>query len=266
MSILWWPALGPKTRPGNQQHWGQGSQQAGLLTTSHSPGSNSSRHQQGPWEWGTGPVCGMLSWTLVHSTCMMLFLLWKLVQWLGFTASEISVHLLGVFCATGPMWLQPGSKPLLAKHVCALLCCSQAWYLLPHYHLHAPLPGQREAVGCAQLFLLLLQSHFSRVQLSATPKMATHQAPPSLGFSRQEHWSGLPFPSPMHESESESEIAQLCLTHSDPMDYSPPGSSIHGLFQARVVAWVATAFSPAFSGYIQFKFKMILCQKLVQQT
>ena len=31
--------------------------------------------------------------------------------------------------------------------------------------------------------------------------MATHQAPPSLGFSRQEHWSGFPFPSPMHESE-----------------------------------------------------------------
>ena len=31
--------------------------------------------------------------------------------------------------------------------------------------------------------------------------MAVHQAPPSLGFSRQEHWSGLPFPSPMHESE-----------------------------------------------------------------
>ena len=33
------------------------------------------------------------------------------------------------------------------------------------------------------------------------PEMAAHQAPPSLGFSRQEHWSGLPFPSPMHESE-----------------------------------------------------------------
>ena len=33
------------------------------------------------------------------------------------------------------------------------------------------------------------------------PKTAAHQAPPSLGFSRQEHWSGLPFPSPMHESE-----------------------------------------------------------------
>ena len=48
---------------------------------------------------------------------------------------------------------------------------------------------------------LLLLSRFSRVQLCVTPEMAAHQAPPSLGFSRQEHWSGLPFPSPMHESE-----------------------------------------------------------------
>ena len=49
--------------------------------------------------------------------------------------------------------------------------------------------------------LLLLLSRFSRVQLCATPEMAAHQAPPSLGFSRQENWSGLPFPSPIHESE-----------------------------------------------------------------
>ena len=51
------------------------------------------------------------------------------------------------------------------------------------------------------VLLLLLLSHFSRVRLCATPEMAAHQAPPSLGFSRQEHWSGLPFPSPMYESE-----------------------------------------------------------------
>ena len=51
------------------------------------------------------------------------------------------------------------------------------------------------------LLLLLLLSRFSRVQLCVTPEMAAHQAPPSLGFSRQEHWSGLSFPSPMHESE-----------------------------------------------------------------
>ena len=51
------------------------------------------------------------------------------------------------------------------------------------------------------LLLLLLLSCFSHVRLCATPQTAAHQAPPSLGFSRQEHWSRLPFPSPMHESE-----------------------------------------------------------------
>ena len=49
--------------------------------------------------------------------------------------------------------------------------------------------------------LLLLLSRFSRVQLCATAETAAHQAPLSLGFSGQEHWSGLPLPSPMHESE-----------------------------------------------------------------
>ena len=51
------------------------------------------------------------------------------------------------------------------------------------------------------LLLLLLLSRFSHVQLSVTPQTAAHQALPPLGFSRQEHWSGLPFSSPMHESE-----------------------------------------------------------------
>ena len=47
--------------------------------------------------------------------------------------------------------------------------------------------------------LLLLLSRFSYVWLCATPETTAHQAPPSLGFSRQEHWSGLPFPSPVNE-------------------------------------------------------------------
>ena len=51
------------------------------------------------------------------------------------------------------------------------------------------------------LLQLLLLSRFSRVRLCTTPETAAHQAPSSLGFSRQEHWSGLPFPSPTHESE-----------------------------------------------------------------
>ena len=43
--------------------------------------------------------------------------------------------------------------------------------------------------------------------------------------------------------KSESEVAQLCPTPSNPMDCSLPGSSIHGIFQARVLKWVAIAFS-----------------------
>ena len=43
--------------------------------------------------------------------------------------------------------------------------------------------------------------------------------------------------------ESETEVAQSCLTLSDPLDCSPPGSSVHGIFQARVLEWGAIAFS-----------------------
>ena len=46
------------------------------------------------------------------------------------------------------------------------------------------------------MLLLLLLCRFSHVRLCVTPEATAHQTPPSLGFSRQEHWSGLPFPSP----------------------------------------------------------------------
>ena len=80
---------------------------------------------------------------------------------------------------------------------------------------------------------------FSHVQLLVTPWTAAYHAPPSMGFSRQEYWSGLPFPSPVRESE----VAQSCPTLSDLMDCSLPGSSIHGIFQARVLEGGAIAFS-----------------------
>ena len=69
--------------------------------------------------------------------------------------------------------------------------------------------------------ILLLLSRFSRVRLCATPETAAHQAPLSLGFSRQEHWSGLPFPLQHMKVKSESEVAQSCQTLSNPMDCSP---------------------------------------------
>ena len=68
-------------------------------------------------------------------------------------------------------------------------------------------------------------SHFSHVRLCATPQTAAHQAPPSLGFSRQEHWSGLPFPSPMYESEK---WKWSCSVVSDPQQP-------HGLQPTRLL-------------------------------
>ena len=131
----------------------------------------------------------------------------------------------------------------------------------------------------------------SLVRLLATPWTATPQAPQSMGFSRQEYWSGVPLPSPKDfllllllscfsrvrlvrphrwqpnrllcpwdspgkntgvgchfllqcmKVKRESEVAQSCPTLSDPMDCSLPGSSVHGILQARVLEWIAIAFS-----------------------
>ena len=95
------------------------------------------------------------------------------------------------------------------------------------------------------LLLLLLLSRFSRVRLCAIPETAAHQAPLSLGFSRQEHWSGVGchFLLQCMKVKSKSEVAQSCPTLSDPMDCSLPDSSVHGILQARELEWGAVAFS-----------------------
>ena len=64
---------------------------------------------------------------------------------------------------------------------------------------------------------------FSRVRLLATPWTAAYQAPPSMGFSRQEYWSGVPLSSPPHLSHFGS-VAQSCPTLCDPMNRSMPAS------------------------------------------
>ena len=112
----------------------------------------------------------------------------------------------------------------------------------------------------------------SHVQLFATPWTAAYQAPLSMGFSRQEYWSGLLLPSPSkkHSVQNKegdgstlmirpqanltnetgiysSEVTCPCMharslqsrpTHCDPMDCSPPCSSVHGILQARILEWV----------------------------
>ena len=54
------------------------------------------------------------------------------------------------------------------------------------------------------------------------------------------------------KGKSESEVAQSCPTLSDPMDCSPPGSSVHGIFQARVLEWGAIAFSAKGLQYVKY--------------
>ena len=104
---------------------------------------------------------------------------------------------LGAQYATGDQWrnnsgknegMEPRQKQYPAVDVTAdrskIRCCKEQYY-----------------IGTWNVRSMLLLSHFSHIRLCVTPQTAAHQAPPSLGFSRQEHWSGLPFPSPARESE-----------------------------------------------------------------
>ena len=107
-------------------------------------------------------------------------------------------------------------------------------------------------------------SLLSRVRLFVTPQTVAYEAPPSMGFSRQEYWSGLPFsstgdlPDPGIElgspalqadalpskppgkpelihAAAAAKLIQSCPTLCDPIDGSPPGSTIPGILQARTL-------------------------------
>ena len=87
-----------------------------------------------------------------------------------------------------------------------------------------------------------LLSHFSRVRLCATPQMAA-SLPLPWDSPGKNTGVGCHFLLQCMKVKSESEVAQSYPTLSDPMDCSLPGSSVHGLCQARVVEWGAIAFS-----------------------
>ena len=93
------------------------------------------------------------------------------------------------------------------------------------------------------IFTSQCTSMLIHVQLFVTLWTLAHQVPVSMEFSRQEHWSGLPFPSPMRESEKWKWSCSVVSDSRDPMDWSLAGSSIHGIFQAKVLEWGAIAFS-----------------------
>ena len=85
----------------------------------------------------------------------------------------------------------------------------------PSDKVHPSTLGSTESVGFPHLpllglLLLLLLSCFSCVRLCVTPQTAAYQAPPSLGFSRQEHWSGLPFLFPPKEVGLQGLLCFFC--------------------------------------------------------
>ena len=124
----------------------------------------------------------------------------------------------------------------------------------------------------------------SCIRLLVTPWIAAYQAPPSMGFPRQEYWSGVPLPSPTKSLVGHSQtrlsgwvglisvhvhsgfwsipspsfqpgLSFVC-SHSvvsdwvwfcNPMDSSPPGSYVHEIFQARIINWVSISFPREYS-------------------
>ena len=123
----------------------------------------------------------------------------------------------------------------------------------------------------------------SRAQLFATPWTIARQAPLSVGSSREEYWSGLPFPSPRDLPDpgikprspalqvdslpsgptgkptypkyaaAAAKSLQSCPTLCDPIDSSPPGSPVPGILQARTLEWVAISFSNAWKWKVKVK-------------
>ena len=93
--------------------------------------------------------------------------------------------------------------------------------------------------------ILLLLSRFSHVRLCATPEMTAHQAPRPWDSPGKNTGVGCHFLLQCIKVKSESEVAQLCPTLSDPMDCSQPGSPVPWILQARVLEWGAIAFSSA---------------------
>ena len=137
-------------------------------------------------------------------------------------------------------------------------------------------PGKNTGVDCHFLLQCMKGESESEVAQSCptlrTPWTAAHQAPPSMGFSRQEYWSGVPLPSPVWclvpfvsgllgflflpwelscasaaaaAAAAAAKSLQSCPTLCDPMDCSLPGSSTRGIFQERVLEWGAIALSAA---------------------
>ena len=104
-------------------------------------------------------------------------------------------------------------------------------------------PSLRELDVLGDGLLLLLLSRFSCVDSVRPPRRQPTRLPHPWDSPGKNIGAGCRFLLQCMKVKSESEVAPSCPTLSDPMDCSPPGSSIRGIFQARVLEWGAIAFS-----------------------
>ena len=156
---------------------------------------------------------------------------------------------------------------------CCCCCCCLAASVMsdsvqPHRRQPTRLPhpwdspGKNTGMGCHFLLQCMKVKSESEVTQScpalSDPMDCSPPGPLSMGFPRQEYWSRVPLPSlqilllNLIRNDNNcylgfclqfSSVAQSCPTLCDPMDFSLPGSSVHGIFQARVLESGATAFS-----------------------
>ena len=171
--------------------------------------------------------------------------------------------------------------------------CSVSQYLVEFRSAQQPFPSsllecvpkrRQHWEKLIKLEMVLLLSRFSHVQLCVTPWTIACQSPLSMKFSRKEYWSGLPCPPPgdlpspgieprslalqadslpskppgkphMHTAAAAAAVKSLqsCPTLCDPIDSSPPGSSVPGILQARTQEWVAIFFSNAWKWKVKVK-------------
>ena len=122
----------------------------------------------------------------------------------------------------------------------------RCWKSVIYKSLGNLIPSQFYSLYRVQEAYVCVLSRFSHIQLLVTLWTVTHKVPLSMGFSRQEYWSGLPCSSPQEayiKYLTSRSLLSHVLTLCDPVDSNPPGSYIHGIFQARILEQVAACYS-----------------------